>query len=88
MDCWCTWQHAGVHGTRKRPQSDIELGHRSSSCCLLGNVALRSKEHLEWDVPNQQPAEGRPRSAEAPGSRVSRALEADRVSDLEARLER
>ena len=46
--------------TRKRPQSDIELGHRSSSCCLLGNVALRSKEHLEWDVPNQRLLKGGP----------------------------
>ena len=41
--------------TRKHPQTDIEYGHRSSSACLLGNIALRTKEHLEWDVANQKP---------------------------------
>ncbi len=46
--------------TRKRPQTDIEFGHRSSSCCLLGNVALRTKEHLEWDVANQKLVKGSP----------------------------
>jgi hypothetical protein len=46
--------------TRQRPQSDIEHAHRSSSCCLLGNVALRSKEHLEWDVANQKLVKGGP----------------------------
>jgi predicted dehydrogenase len=46
--------------TRKRPQTDIESGHRSSSCCLLGNVALRTKEHLEWDVANQKLVKGSP----------------------------
>ena len=62
--------------TRKHPQSDIEYGHRSSSCCLLGNVALRAKEHLEWDVANQKLAERQPRRAEASRSRIPRALEA------------
>jgi predicted dehydrogenase len=46
--------------TRNRPAADIEIGHRSSSCCLLGNVALRSKERLEWDVPNQRLTKGGP----------------------------
>jgi len=46
--------------TRTHPQSDIEYGHRSSSCCLLGNVALRTKEHLEWDVANQKLTKGSP----------------------------
>ncbi len=40
--------------TRRRPFSDIEIGHRSTSACLLGNVALRSKERIEWDVKNQR----------------------------------
>jgi predicted dehydrogenase len=44
--------------TRKNPISDIEIGHRSSSTCLLGNVALRSKERLEWDVANQKLTKG------------------------------
>jgi predicted dehydrogenase len=46
--------------TGKRPHTDIEYGHRSSSCCLLGNVALRTKEHLEWDVANQKLIKGSP----------------------------
>ncbi|MFZ0959588.1 MAG: Gfo/Idh/MocA family oxidoreductase [Terriglobia bacterium] len=48
--------------TRKPPRVDIEAGHRSSSCCLLANVALRTREHLEWDVANQKLLKG---SAEA-----------------------
>ncbi|HUO27744.1 MAG TPA: Gfo/Idh/MocA family oxidoreductase [Bryobacteraceae bacterium] len=35
--------------TRQRPASDIEKCFRSTSTCLLGNVALRSKERLDWD---------------------------------------
>ena len=46
--------------TRKLPHSDIEIGHRTSSACLLGNVALRSKERLEWDVANQRLIKGGP----------------------------
>lgn len=44
--------------TRNRPASDIEIGHRTSSACLLGNVALRSKERIVWDVANQQLTQG------------------------------
>ncbi len=29
--------------SRTHPQSDIEYGHRSTTTCLLGNVALRSQ---------------------------------------------
>ena len=39
--------------TRQRPISDIEIGHRSTSTCLLGNVAFRSQERIAWDVENQ-----------------------------------
>jgi len=46
--------------TRKLPQSDIEFGYRSTSTCLLGNVALRSKERLEWDVASQRLTKGSP----------------------------
>jgi len=46
--------------TRKLSQTDIEYGHRSTSACLLGNVALRSKERLEWDVANQRLIKGGP----------------------------
>jgi predicted dehydrogenase len=35
--------------TRQRPISDIEKCQRSSTTCLLGNVALRSRMRLDWD---------------------------------------
>jgi predicted dehydrogenase len=35
--------------TRERPISDIETCQRSSTTCLLGNVAFRSKLRLDWD---------------------------------------
>lgn len=35
--------------TRERPVSDIENGHRSTAAALLGNVALRSRQRVEWD---------------------------------------
>jgi len=44
--------------TRKTPQSDIEYGQRSTTTCLLANVALRSKERLEWDVATQKLTKG------------------------------
>ncbi len=40
--------------------SDIEYGHRSSSACLLANVALRAKERIVWDVANQKLTGGSP----------------------------
>ncbi len=46
--------------TRKLPASDIEIGHRTSSACLLGNVALRSKERIEWDVTGERLTKGGP----------------------------
>jgi predicted dehydrogenase len=46
--------------TRKLPQSDIEDGYHSTSTCLLGNVALRSMERLEWDVASQRLSKGSP----------------------------
>jgi predicted dehydrogenase len=48
--------------SRQRPVSDIEIGHRSTSTCLLGNVAYRTKERLVWDAANQKMIQG---SAEA-----------------------
>ncbi len=46
--------------TRKTPNSDIEYAHRTTSTCLLGNVALRTKEHLEWDVATETLRKGGP----------------------------
>ena len=36
--------------TRQKPISDIEVCQRSTTTCLLGNVALRSKLRLDWDA--------------------------------------
>ncbi|MGH9543451.1 MAG: Gfo/Idh/MocA family protein [Terriglobales bacterium] len=44
--------------TRSRPISDIEIGHRSTSVCLLANVAYRSRQRLVWDLEKQQLLEG------------------------------
>lgn len=44
--------------SRQRPTSDVEIGHRSTSACLLGNVAYRSKERLVWDVAGQRLTQG------------------------------
>lgn len=35
--------------TRQRPNSDIETCARSSAASILGNLAYRSKQRLEWD---------------------------------------
>lgn len=48
--------------TRKLPAADIEICHRTSSACFLGNIALRTKERIVWDVANQKMTGG---SAEA-----------------------
>jgi predicted dehydrogenase len=36
--------------TRKPPISDVEVGHRSTTCCLLANVSYRTSEKLVWDA--------------------------------------
>jgi len=35
--------------TREKPICDIEIGHRSTSLPLLGNIALWTKQRLQWD---------------------------------------
>ena len=35
---------------RSRPVADIEQGHISSSCCILGNMAMKLGRTLEWDA--------------------------------------
>ena len=39
--------------TREKPASDIEICYRSTSTCLLGNVALRSQIRVDWDNAKQ-----------------------------------
>ena len=53
--------------SRQRPVSDIEIGHRSTSVCLLGNVAYRSKERLVWDVANERLIQGSAKAKELLG---------------------
>jgi hypothetical protein len=38
--------------TRKRPTSEIETTARSSTACLLGNLAMRYRTRLDWDEAN------------------------------------
>ena len=40
--------------TRERPNSDIEIGHRSTSAAMLGNVAYLSGRTIQWDGQNEQ----------------------------------
>jgi len=35
--------------SRERPVSDIEYGHQSTAMALLGNVAYRSRQRVDWD---------------------------------------
>jgi predicted dehydrogenase len=46
--------------SRQKPVSDVEIGHRSTSVCLLGNVSYRSHQRLVWDVANQKLISGGP----------------------------
>ncbi len=36
--------------SRKRPVADIEIAHRSTNTCHLGNIAYRLGRKLNWDV--------------------------------------
>jgi len=36
--------------SRDLPAGDIEIGHRSTATCLLGNIALRTGRKLLWDA--------------------------------------
>jgi predicted dehydrogenase len=36
--------------TREKPVGDIETGHRGTATCLIGNIALRTGEKLQWDA--------------------------------------
>jgi predicted dehydrogenase len=36
--------------SRQRCHCDIEIGHRSTSATLIGNVAYKTRAHLEWDA--------------------------------------
>lgn len=36
--------------TRENPISDIEIGHRSTTSCLLANISLRLGRLIQWDA--------------------------------------
>jgi predicted dehydrogenase len=36
--------------SREKPNADVEIGHRSTSMSLLANIALATKQRLEWDA--------------------------------------
>ena len=42
--------------SRRPPICDIEIGHRSTVLALLGNVALRSRQRVEWDPESETTA--------------------------------
>ncbi|MCP5109333.1 MAG: Gfo/Idh/MocA family oxidoreductase [bacterium] len=41
--------------TRKRPRSDVEVGHNSMIACHLGNAAFRLGRRVDWDVAGERP---------------------------------
>ena len=40
--------------SRKRPNSDVEIGHNSMIACHLGNIAFRTGRRIQWDVANEK----------------------------------
>lgn len=36
--------------SRRTPNADIEIGHRSTTTALLGNIALKAGQKLRWDA--------------------------------------
>jgi len=38
----------------KQPNCPIEVGHRSTTAALIGNIALKKKAILDWDAKNEQ----------------------------------
>ncbi|MCC5876483.1 MAG: Gfo/Idh/MocA family oxidoreductase [Candidatus Sumerlaeia bacterium] len=40
--------------TRNRPAADCEIGHRSTTACNLGNIAMEMRRKLVWDGAKEQ----------------------------------
>lgn len=50
--------------SREKPICDIEIGHRSSSTAILGNLAYRSGATVVWDAKTERVTNDNPRAAE------------------------
>jgi hypothetical protein len=50
--------------SRQAPICDIEIGHRSSSTAILGNLALRSGASVTWDGKAEKITNGNQKAAE------------------------
>jgi predicted dehydrogenase len=40
--------------SRKRPNSDVEIGHNSMIACHLANIAFRTGRRVAWDAAREQ----------------------------------
>ena len=40
--------------SRQAPASEVEIGHRSTTASLLGNISLKVKQKLVWDAKKEQ----------------------------------
>ena len=40
--------------TRQEPAAPVEVGHRSSTVCHLGNIAMKLHRKLQWDPVREQ----------------------------------
>jgi hypothetical protein len=40
--------------SRKKPNADIEIGHRSTTMSLLANISLATRQRLDWDAEHER----------------------------------
>jgi hypothetical protein len=40
--------------SRKKPNADVEIGHRASIVGHLGNIAFRTGHKIEWDAAKEE----------------------------------
>ena len=40
--------------TRREPAAPVEVGHRSTAICHIGNIAMKLKRKLRWDPDNER----------------------------------
>lgn len=40
--------------TRQRPRADLAIGHRTTTVCNLGNIAMQLRRPLKWDPATEQ----------------------------------